>query len=220
MDNPSLPRSPMKSYRGAAALGGGAAGYTLFVDKTTNRVPVMYLQLLEDLNLVHSTHPNLSYTENQPQAYRCIPRTQSSSSVVVVKSLREELDRLEAHEIADLGCARLAKHGGNTVFSGTSVFMAPEVVSGEEQGFPADSWALGCTVIEMATGSPPWPEVNDPVSALYRIGFSGDVPEFPRWFSKPAKDFLSKCLKRGCSTVNYGFSCMRNELHWKWERYV
>ena len=29
-------------------------GYTLFVDKTTNRVPVMYLQLLEDLNLVHS----------------------------------------------------------------------------------------------------------------------------------------------------------------------
>ncbi|XP_028069457.1 mitogen-activated protein kinase kinase kinase 18-like [Camellia sinensis] len=99
-------------------------------------------------------------------------------------------------KIADLGCARLAEHGGDTVFSGTPVFMAPEVVSGEGQGFPADIWALGCTVIEMATGSPPWPEVNDPVSALYRIGFSGDIPEFPRWFSETAKDFLSKCLKR------------------------
>ncbi|KAL6967925.1 hypothetical protein U1Q18_033730 [Sarracenia purpurea var. burkii] len=49
----------------------------------------------------------------------------------------------------------------------------------------------------MATGSnDPWPEVNDPVSALYRIGFSGDVPEFPNWLSEKAKDFLSKCLVR------------------------
>ncbi|KAL6975267.1 hypothetical protein U1Q18_024061 [Sarracenia purpurea var. burkii] len=101
-------------------------------------------------------------------------------------------------KIADFGCSRLAEEdGGAVTFSGTPVFMAPEVARGEEQGFPADIWALGCTVIEMATGSNnPWPEVNDPVSALYRIGFSGDVPEFPNWLSENAKDFLSKCLVR------------------------
>ncbi|XP_028103315.1 protein MAIN-LIKE 1-like [Camellia sinensis] len=119
-------------------------GCTLFVDKTINRAPVVYLQLLEDLDLVHSyawgavilaffyrrlgmatkstvrqktgymtlleawiyehficarTHPNLNYAENQPRAYCWIPHTQSGSSVAVLKSLREELDRLEAHKV-------------------------------------------------------------------------------------------------------------------------
>ncbi|KAL7586032.1 hypothetical protein Lser_V15G45128 [Lactuca serriola] len=100
-------------------------------------------------------------------------------------------------KIGDLGCAKLAENGEATTsqLSGTPVFMAPEVARGEEQGFPADVWALGCSVIEMATGSNPWPEMNDPVSALYRIGFSGDIPEFPKWLPDEGKDFLAKCLK-------------------------
>lgn len=101
-------------------------------------------------------------------------------------------------KIADLGCARRVddvSSAGSSI-AGTPVFMAPEVARGEEQGFPADVWALGCTVIEMATGRAPWPDVSDPVSALYRIGFSGDIPEAPIFMSKQAKDFLDKCLKR------------------------
>eukprot|EP00261_Vitis_vinifera_P015907 XP_010644538.1 PREDICTED: mitogen-activated protein kinase kinase kinase 2 [Vitis vinifera] len=107
------------------------------------------------------------------------------------------LIREDGAVIADLGCAKSVHgNGGGSVFSGTPVFMAPEVARGEEQGFPADVWALGCTVIEMATGRNPWPEVDDPVSALYRIGFSGDVPEFPMWLSENGRDFLDKCLRR------------------------
>ncbi|KAJ7960799.1 putative Mitogen-activated protein kinase kinase kinase [Quillaja saponaria] len=83
-----------------------------------------------------------------------------------------------------------------SAFSGTPAFMAPEVARGEEQGFAADIWALGCTMIEMATGSNPWPKINDPVLALYRIGFSGQVPEIPSWLSEKGKDFLDKCLRR------------------------
>lgn len=108
-------------------------------------------------------------------------------------------------KIADLGCAKLVERVDwiedfdemeAPKFSGTPAFMAPEVARGEEQGFEADIWALGCTVIEMATGSGPWPEISDPAAALYRIGYSGSVPEFPRWFSEKGKDFLGKCLKR------------------------
>ncbi|KAI9185634.1 hypothetical protein LWI28_009002 [Acer negundo] len=99
-------------------------------------------------------------------------------------------------KIADLGCAKFAA-GGVTEFSGTPVFMAPEVARREEQGFAADVWAVGCTVIEMATGKNPWLELGgDPVSALYRIGFSGEVPDIPGWLSEEARDFVSKCLKR------------------------
>ncbi|KAI3820514.1 hypothetical protein L1987_08062 [Smallanthus sonchifolius] len=102
-------------------------------------------------------------------------------------------------KIGDLGCARLVENRGGatgTAFSGTPVFMAPEVVRGEEQGFAADVWALGCVVIEMATGCNPWPEVDDPISGLYRIGYSGDVPELPGWLSPEGKDFLAVCLRR------------------------
>ncbi|CAK9163922.1 unnamed protein product [Ilex paraguariensis] len=102
-------------------------------------------------------------------------------------------------KIADLGCARLVEEDGGaatSMFSGTPVFMAPEVARWEDQKFPADIWALGCTFIEMATGSNPWPEANDAVSALYRIGYSGDIPEIPSWLSEEAKNFLTKCLIR------------------------
>ncbi|KAI3496929.1 hypothetical protein L1887_39307 [Cichorium endivia] len=100
-------------------------------------------------------------------------------------------------KIGDLGCAKVVGNNGATTsqLSGTPVFMAPEVARGEEQGFPADVWALGCSVIEMATGSNPWPEINDPLSALYRIGYSGDIPEFPKWLTEDGQDFLGKCLK-------------------------
>lgn len=101
----------------------------------------------------------------------------------------------DALKIGDLGCARRADDDSRSV-CGTPVFMAPEVARGEEQGFAADVWALGCTIIEMATGRPPWTDVSDPVSAVYRIGFSGEAPDIPGWVSEEAKDFLGKCLVR------------------------
>ncbi|KAG6481937.1 hypothetical protein ZIOFF_058561 [Zingiber officinale] len=99
-------------------------------------------------------------------------------------------------KIADFGCARLADEAGECSISGTPLFMSPEVARGEEQGAPADVWALGCTVIEMATGRSPWADAKDPVSALHRIAFSTDVPEIPSSMSEQGKEFLSKCLVR------------------------
>lgn len=51
----------------------------------------------------------------------------------------------------------------------------------------------------MATGKSPWVGVvgdDDPISALYRIGISGDSPEIPDWMSPEGKEFLSACFKR------------------------
>ncbi|XP_027338218.1 mitogen-activated protein kinase kinase kinase 18-like [Abrus precatorius] len=97
-------------------------------------------------------------------------------------------------KIADLGCARRVAE--SSAIAGTPAFMAPEVARGEEQGFPADVWALGCTVLEMVTGKSPWHGVCDPTAVIYRVGFSGEVPEIPSFVSEQGKDFLGKCLKR------------------------
>ncbi|CAL5342399.1 unnamed protein product [Camellia sinensis] len=102
-------------------------------------------------------------------------------------------------KLADFGCAKWLnpREDKAAPIGGTPMFMAPEVARGEEQGLSGDIWALGCTVIEMATGGrSPWTRVADPVSVLYRIGFSGEIPEFPDFLSSQAKDFLGKCLKR------------------------
>ncbi|KDP39158.1 hypothetical protein JCGZ_00915 [Jatropha curcas] len=105
-------------------------------------------------------------------------------------------------KIADFGCARFIKEidSGKSAFAGTPAFMAPEVARGEEQGFEADVWSVGCTIIEMATGRIPWmtldQENDDVISVLYKIGFSSDLPEIPEWLSEKTKDFLSKCLRR------------------------
>ncbi|KAK6919337.1 Protein kinase domain [Dillenia turbinata] len=105
-------------------------------------------------------------------------------------------------KIGDMGCAKRVNLVANDLdhaaepIGGTPAFMAPEVARGEEQGFPADIWSLGCTVIEMATGGSLWPGLTDPVSVLYHVGFSGEGPEIPNWLSGEAKDFLGKCLRR------------------------
>ncbi|KAF5179610.1 Mitogen-activated protein kinase kinase kinase [Thalictrum thalictroides] len=100
----------------------------------------------------------------------------------------------EGAKIADLGCSKWFDE--TSPIAGTPAFMAPEVARNEEQSYPADIWALGCTIIEMATGSLPWMDAKNPVSALYRIAFSEDLPEIPSFLSDQAKDFLSKCLIR------------------------
>ncbi|XP_076919279.1 mitogen-activated protein kinase kinase kinase 17-like [Bidens hawaiensis] len=99
-------------------------------------------------------------------------------------------------KIGDFGCAKRVDDVAPV--RGTPMFMAPEVARGEEQGCPADIWALGCTVVEMATGESPWPEVNDdsPWSVFYKIGFSDESPKIPDGLSEKAKGFLKKCLVR------------------------
>ncbi|XP_060189626.1 mitogen-activated protein kinase kinase kinase 18-like [Lycium barbarum] len=103
-------------------------------------------------------------------------------------------------KLADFGCAKwidpAERDGGAEPIGGTPMYMAPEVARGEEQGCPADIWALGCTIIEMAAGGSPWTNVTNPASLLYRIAFSGQSPEIPKLLSLQAKDFLSKCLRR------------------------
>uniref|UniRef100_A0ACD5TEB2 Uncharacterized protein n=1 Tax=Avena sativa TaxID=4498 RepID=A0ACD5TEB2_AVESA len=97
-------------------------------------------------------------------------------------------------KLADFGCARKA---GCPIIGGTPAFMAPEAARGEEQGPAADVWALGCTVIEMATGRAPWRGMDgDALAALHMIGYTDATPEVPEWFSMEAKDFLGGCFTR------------------------
>ena len=47
-------------------------------------------------------------------------------------------------------------HGTKTIGLGKYYWMAPEIINGEEYNLKADIWSVGCTIVEMLTGFPPW----------------------------------------------------------------
>lgn len=74
--------------------------------------------------------------------------------------------------------------------------MAPEVIKQTGHGRYADIWSLGCTVLEMAQGFPPWSEYNNPYTALLHIAQTEHPPSFPDFLSADAKSFLTLCFRR------------------------
>jgi serine/threonine protein kinase len=104
-------------------------------------------------------------------------------------------------KLADFGASKkiedLATIGsGSKSIRGTPYWMAPEVIKQTGHGCPADIWSLGCTVIEMATGKPPWSTCAGPVAAMFQIASSKDPPPLPEHLSREAKDFLLLCFNR------------------------
>jgi serine/threonine protein kinase len=77
--------------------------------------------------------------------------------------------------------------------------VAPEVIemswnSHGPDARSADIWSLGCTVIELLTGQPPYYDCN-PMTAMFRI-VQDPHPPFPENISEDCEAFLLRCFER------------------------
>lgn len=61
----------------------------------------------------------------------------------------------------------------------------------------SDIWAVGCTVIEMVTGSIPFEQEfsgKNPYQIMYHLSSESFKPSIPSNVSPKLYDFISKCL--------------------------
>lgn len=100
-------------------------------------------------------------------------------------------------KLADFGMAKHIKEQGVPLsFKGSPYWMAPEVIMQKNTGyeFAVDIWSLGCTVIEMVTGKPPWSEYEG-VAAMFKVT-RAETPPIPEGLSPEGQSFIRYCLQR------------------------
>ena len=99
-------------------------------------------------------------------------------------------------KLADFGVAtKLGEPDKTASIVGTPYWMAPEII--EMRGHVStscDIWSLGCTVIELLTGNPPYWDLPQ-YSALFKI-VHDDHPPIPTGVSDLCKDFMLKCFQK------------------------
>ncbi|KAK8966959.1 Mitogen-activated protein kinase kinase kinase NPK1 [Platanthera guangdongensis] len=150
-----------------------------------------------------------------------------------IKGANILVDNKGCIKLADFGASKqvamLATITAAKSMKGTPYWMAPEVILQTGHGLcevyllsltcPADIWSVGCTIIEMATGKPPWSQQFQEVAALFHIGTTKSHPPIPDYLSSEAKNFLLKCLQKSFRTVRrslVGYSEQFSDLKPVW----
>ncbi|KAI9449935.1 Pkinase-domain-containing protein [Lactarius psammicola] len=79
--------------------------------------------------------------------------------------------------------------------AGTPNWMAPEVIELKGASPKSDIWSLGCTVIELLTGRPPYGDIGNAMTVMFRI-VEDECPPIPERFSGPLVGFLKECFHK------------------------
>lgn len=100
-------------------------------------------------------------------------------------------------KLADFGVATttiLATGSVENGVAGTPNWMAPEIIELNGATTASDIWSVGCTVIELLTGKPPYHNLGQ-MPAMFAI-VNDDHPAFPEGASPVALDFLGQCFQK------------------------
>ncbi|XP_046841347.1 mitogen-activated protein kinase kinase kinase 1-like isoform X2 [Xenia sp. Carnegie-2017] len=97
---------------------------------------------------------------------------------------------------------------------GTIAFMAPEVLRGENYGRKCDVWSIGCTVIEMMTGKPPWnaDQHSNHLALIFKIACSTGPPDIPDGLNPGFRDLILRCLETNPLERSSAFQLLKHAV--------
>ncbi|KAL8038421.1 hypothetical protein ABFX02_11G105700 [Erythranthe guttata] len=118
-----------------------------------------------------------------------------------IKGANLLVDAYGVVKLADFGMAKhLNGETANLSLKGSPYWLAPELLqsampmdASPDHALAVDIWSLGCTVIEMMDGKPPWSEFEG-AAALFKV--LKETPPIPETLSEDGKDFLQCCFRR------------------------
>lgn len=118
---------------------------------------------------------------------------------VIFRDLKPENCMLKSSghlALTDFGLSKISSSESDSKHSmiGTALYMAPEVIKGEDYDFSVDWWSLGCVLFDMLTGSPPFTGATTE-RIMDKIVHSKKYLKFPFYLSLDAKDLLKKLLQ-------------------------
>ncbi|KAF1942386.1 hypothetical protein EJ02DRAFT_177182 [Clathrospora elynae] len=97
-------------------------------------------------------------------------------------------------KLADFGVATKQSGLDQSSVVGTPYWMAPEVIELSGATTASDIWSVGCTVIELIEGKPPYHKLQ-PMQALFRI-VNDEHPPIPGSASPLLREFLMECFQK------------------------
>lgn len=104
------------------------------------------------------------------------------------------VDTLGRVKVGDFGTSKeLQTIRMTNSVAGTPYFMAPEVVTCQGHGIEADVWSVGCCVIQMLTGKPPFHQYDNPYTVMFQVSKGNIEDQIPANFPPEAADFVRKC---------------------------
>ena len=114
-----------------------------------------------------------------------------------IKGANILVDRNGICKLSDFGGAKIIKEDfeKTTTMRGTPNWMAPEVIKYNENTRFSDIWSVGCTVIEMINGEPPFSNIKNPFKVLFHIINCKEPPQIPKNCSFNLQHFIYSCLK-------------------------
>jgi mitogen-activated protein kinase kinase 3 len=112
------------------------------------------------------------------------------------------ISRLGQVKICDFGISGYLENSvAKTIDAGCKPYMAPERIdpSGDPSAYNirSDVWSLGISIVEVATGSFPYPRWGTPFDQLKQV-VVGDAPRLPtdKGFSPDIQDLVTQCLQK------------------------
>jgi serine/threonine protein kinase len=97
---------------------------------------------------------------------------------IIHKDIKGSNLLLDSHgkvKLSDYACCRIPdevpedKGELSQYIKSSPYWLAPEVVNHQAQGRPSDIWSMGCLLIEMLTGKPPWTDVASKPEEAFKL---------------------------------------------------